>query len=131
MNDEQKDWAVHYTDTGIKDQWRAFPTFNSEKTQLKRAIAGMAGMSPKHSARLEVEWTSMNIYGETEIYLEIPDSETSMACMSLLRLELFFWRGSWTHNNKPQFPVETTSTGDYTWPAESPLPFVPLINIFS
>ncbi|PBL04495.1 hypothetical protein ARMGADRAFT_1022902 [Armillaria gallica] len=32
MDDEKKDWAVHYTDTDIKDQWRAFPTFKSGKT---------------------------------------------------------------------------------------------------
>ncbi|SJL11864.1 uncharacterized protein ARMOST_15275 [Armillaria ostoyae] len=31
-DDEKKDWAVCYTDTDIKDQWRAFPTFDSVKT---------------------------------------------------------------------------------------------------
>ncbi len=32
MDDEKKDWAVRYTDTDIKDQWRAFPTFDAGKT---------------------------------------------------------------------------------------------------
>ncbi len=31
-DDEKKDWAVRYTDTDIKDQWRAFPTFDAGKT---------------------------------------------------------------------------------------------------
>ncbi len=31
-DDEKKDWAVHYTDMDIEDQWRAFPTFDAGKT---------------------------------------------------------------------------------------------------
>ncbi|PBK80331.1 hypothetical protein ARMGADRAFT_1040156 [Armillaria gallica] len=31
-DDEKKDWAIHYTNTDIEDQWREFPIFESRKT---------------------------------------------------------------------------------------------------
>ncbi len=32
MDDKKKDWAVRYTNTDIKDQQRAFSTFDTGKT---------------------------------------------------------------------------------------------------